>query len=243
MRYLCHVAYRGNNYVGFQSQINGLAIQDVIQEQLEVIFKEKIKIIMASRTDSKVHALDQVFHFDAQKDIDPYRLKGSLNALLPKDIHINKAEVTASDFHCRYNCKGKYYRYIINTGEYSPFLDGFAYQCFYDLDLEKMIAVAKLFVGRHDFSSFNTTPLEVKSDQVRTIFNLDIEKRDDLLLIDIKGDGFLRHMVRMIVGTLIDVGRGQKTIQEVQKMLAEPSKDTKRYNIDACGLYLMKIYY
>lgn len=244
MRYRCICAYKGNNYVGFQSQINGLAIQDVIEDRLKTIFGECIRITMASRTDAKVHALGQVFTFDSDKDIDVFKLKGSMNALLPRDIHIGDIDIVSDDFHVRYASKGKHYRYIINIGEYSPFLDGYAYQCYYKVDIEKMIAASKLFIGKHDFASFNTTPFEIKPDQTRTIKSLEICRKDDLLIIDIIGDGFLRHMVRMIVGAILDVGRGIKDIDDIEKQLSHPQKDsTRRYNIDACGLYLVKIYY
>ena len=244
MRYKCTVAYKGNNYVGFQSQINGIAIQDVIEAKLKIILGQDTRITMASRTDAKVHALGQVFTFDSDKVFDVYRLKGSMNGLLPKDIHINDIEIVDDDFHPRFMAKGKHYRYIINIGEYSPFLDGFAYQCYFKIDLEKMLECGKLFIGKHDFSAFNTTPYEVTKDQIRTIKSLDIVRHDDLLYIDIIGDGFLRHMVRMIVGTLIDVARGIKDIEDVKRMIDDHTKDdTRRYNIDACGLYLVEIYY
>ena len=109
MRYKCIVAYDGYNYVGFQSQINGTAIQDVIEDKLKIIFNDSIRIVMASRTDSGVHAKGQVFHFDALKEVEPFRLKGSLNGLLPKDIHINSVEVVDENFHSRFNVKAKKY--------------------------------------------------------------------------------------------------------------------------------------
>ena len=110
MRYMCIVAYDGANYVGFQSQINGIAIQDVIEAKLEMIFSDKIKIVMSSRTDSGVHALGQVFHFDSPKTIDTYKLKGSLNSLLPKDIYIKEVKIVSDDFHSRFSTKKKEYR-------------------------------------------------------------------------------------------------------------------------------------
>ena len=241
MRYKVTLAYNGNNYVGFQSQINGLAIQDVVEKALKIIFKDDIRIIMASRTDKGVHALAQVIHFDHEKEFDDYKLKGSINALTPKDIHIIKVEKVSEKFHCRFNVKKKTYEYLINTGEYDVFLDGFAYQCFYKLDLDKMKKGAELFLGTHDFSSFNTTPYEDKKDQVRTIYEFKIIKKKNLLKIRVTGDGFLRNMVRIMVGTLIDLGRDQKSLDDIKKMLEVPNKNTKRYNITGSGLYLVKI--
>ena len=243
MRYKVTLAYDGNNYVGFQSQKNGLAIQDVIEKALKIIFKEDIRIVMASRTDAGVHAKGQVFHFDSDKKKDTYKLKGSINALIPKDIHIIEVKNVSDKFHARYSVKSKTYEYLINTGEYDVFLDGYAYQCFYKLDVELMKKASKLFLGTHDFSSFNTTPYKDKENQTRTISEFKIIKKKDLLVIRITGDGFLRNMVRIMVGTLIDLGRGQKSIEDIKKMLAIPSKNTKRYNITGNGLYLVKIKY
>lgn len=243
MRYKVTLAYDGNNYVGFQSQKNGLAIQDVIEKALKIIFKEDIRIVMASRTDAGVHAKGQVFHFDTNKKKDTYKLKGSINALIPKDIHIIEVKNVNDKFHARYSVKSKTYEYLINTGEYDVFLDGYAYQCFYKLDIELMKKATKLFLGTHDFSSFNTTPYKDKENQTRTISEFKIIKKKDLLVIRITGDGFLRNMVRIMVGTLIDLGRGQKSIDDIKKMLDTPSKNTKRYNITGNGLYLVKIKY
>ena len=243
MRYMCIVAYDGANYVGFQSQINGIAIQDVIEAKLEMIFSDKIKIVMSSRTDSGVHALGQVFHFDSPKTIDTYKLKGSLNSLLPKDIYIKEVKIVSEDFHSRFSTKKKKYRYVINLGERDVFLNKRVYDCFYKLDLDLFKKTAALFIGRHDFTSFNTSTFEEAQDQTRVIEDIKIISKDDLLIVEIVGEGFLRHMVRMLVGTMIDVARGQKSLRDVEKMLAEPSKDYHVYNVSPYGLYLVKIYY
>ena len=243
MRYMCIVAYDGANYVGFQSQINGIAIQDVIEAKLEMIFSDKIKIVMSSRTDSGVHALGQVFHFDSPKTIDTYKLKGSLNSLLPKDIYIKEVKIVSDDFHSRFSTKKKKYRYVINLGERDVFLNKRVYDCFYKLDLDLFKKTAALFIGRHDFTSFNTSTFEEAQDQTRVIEDIKIISKDDLLIVEIVGEGFLRHMVRMLVGTMIDVARGQKSLRDVEKMLAEPSKDYHVYNVSPYGLYLVKIYY
>ena len=243
MRYKVTLAYNGNNYVGFQSQINGPSIQDNIEKALKTIFNEDICIIMASRTDAKVHALGQVFHFDASKKKDPYKLKGALNALTNKDIHIIKVDKVSNQFHARFNVKNKTYKYLINIGEYNVFLDGLAYQCFYKLDLKLMQEGALLFIGTHNFASFNTTPYIEKKDQVRTISEFKIIKRKNLLIITVTGNGFLKNMVRIMVGSLIDLGRGKKSLDDLKKMLLNPNKDITRYNITGQGLYLYKIRY
>ncbi len=243
MRYKVTLAYNGNNYVGFQSQINGLAIQDVLENALKIIFKEDIRIIMASRTDAGVHALGQVIHFDAKDNIETYKVKRGLNALVNKDIHIIKVEHVKDSFHARFNVKSKTYEYLINIGEYDVFLEGLVYQCRFKLDVDLMKEGAKLFIGKHDFSSFNTTPYVDKEDQTRTISEFKIIKKKNILKIRVTGDGFLKNMVRIMVGTLIDLGRGQKSLDDIKEMLDKPLKNTKRYNATPCGLYLVKIRY
>ena len=243
MRYKVTVAYDGLNYAGFQSQVNALAIQDVIENVMEQIFSRKIRIVMSSRTDAGVHAYGQVFHFDIDKKMDLYRLKYSFNSLLPKDIHVTKIEEVTEAFHARYSVKKKTYEYLINIGEYDVFLDGRAYQCFYKLDVDLMREGAALFLGRHDFGSFNTSSYKEYPDQVRNITCFRITRKGDLLKITITSSGFLRNMVRIMVGTLIDLGRGQKSLDDIRDMLEHPSKSTRRYNADPHGLYLKKIYY
>jgi len=243
MRYKVTVAYDGNRYAGFQSQVNALAIQDVIEKVLEIIFRTKIRIIMSSRTDAGVHAKGQVFHFDSdiKKDLD--KLKYSFNCLLPKDIHVIEVKNVTEKFHARFSVKNKTYEYIINNGEYDVFLDGYAYQCHYKLDIDLMKKGAELFIGEHDFGSFNTSSIKEYPNQVRTISEFKITKSKDLIKIRVTSTGFLRNMVRIMVGTLLDLGRGQKSFDDVKNMLEKPSKNTRRYNADPHGLYLIKIRY
>lgn len=244
MRYKVTVSYDGNNYEGFQSQPSGKAVQDVIEKPIRQIFTNKdLRIVMSSRTDAGVHAKGQVFHFDAEKKIEESRLKCSLNGLLPKDIHVEKVEIVDESFHARFSVKKKTYEYIINLGEYNVFLNGYAYQCFYKLDLDLMKKASKHYLGTHDFSSFNTCSFKEYPNQVRTIYDFKITQKKDLLYIRVTGDGFLRNMVRIMVGTLIDVGRGKKSYEEFLKMFEKPCKSTRRYNIDPHGLYLIEIKY
>lgn len=243
MRYKVTLAYNGKNYAGFQSQKNALAIQDVIESVLEKIFSKKIHIVISSRTDAGVHAKGQVFHFDIDQNLDLGKLKFSLNSLLPKDIHIIDIKKVSDDFHCRYSVKKKTYEYLINTGEYDVFLLGYAYQINYKLDVKKMAKAAKLLKGTHDFFAFNTTPLSEKPNQVRTIYEFKIIEENDLIRIRVTADGFLRNMVRIMVGMLVDIGRGNRQIEEIEELLNNPTRSTRRFNIDPNGLYLMKIFY
>ncbi|MBR0418252.1 MAG: tRNA pseudouridine(38-40) synthase TruA [Erysipelotrichaceae bacterium] len=243
MRYKVTMAYDGLNYAGFQSQTNALAIQDVVEGAIEKIFGEKIRIVMSSRTDAGVHAKGQVFHFDSDTIKDEGKLKFSMNSLLPKDIHVIEVKHVDRDFHARYSVKKKTYEYLINLGEYDVFLRGRAYQCFYKLDVDLMRRGAELLKGEHDFTSFNTSSLKEYPNQVRNITEFSLTMKKDILTIRVTSSGFLRNMVRLMVGTLIDLGRGKKTLEDIQNMLEHPSKSTRRYNADPNGLYLVKIFY
>ena len=184
------------------------------------------------------------FHFDINEKLDCFRLKGSFNAVLPKDIHVNNVEEVDESFHARFSVKSKTYIYLINYEEFSPFLINRAYQCKYHLDVEKMRECSRLFLGEHDFSSFSTSTYEEKPDQRRTIYDFEIiNENGNLLIVKITGDGFLRNMVRIIVGSLIEVGRGKKNISDIEEMLNNPCKSTRRYNIVPYGLYLARINY
>ncbi len=243
MRYKVILAYDGRNYAGFQSQKNATAIQDIVEGAIERVFSEKIRIIMSSRTDAGVHAYGQVFHFDTDKEKDEGKLKFSLNSLLPDDIHVVEVKKVSRDFHARYSVKKKTYEYLINLGEYDVFLKGRAFQCFYKLDVDLMKEGAKLFLGEHDFSSFNTSSLKEYPNQVRNITEFSIIRKKDILKIRVTSSGFLRNMVRIMVGTLIDLGRGKKSLDDIKDMLEHPCKSTRRYNADPNGLYLVKIFY
>ena len=243
MRYKVILSYDGSNYAGFQSQKNALAIQDVVEGVLKTIYSKDIKIVMSSRTDAGVHAKYQVFHFDVDDKKDPYKIKFSMNGLLPKDIHVNKVEKVSDSFHARYSVKSKTYEYIINNGEYDVFSRNYAFQCFYKLDVDLMKEASKMFVGTHDFSSFNTNTYEEYPNQTRTITEFKITKTKDIIKIRVTASGFLRNQVRLMVGTLIDLARGKKTMEDVSKMFTNPSKSTRRYNADPRGLYLVKVRY
>lgn len=243
MRYKVTIAYDGKDYAGFQSQTNALAIQDVIESAIERIFSEKIRIVMSSRTDAGVHARGQVFHFDSDTVKDEGKLKFSMNSLLPDDIHVLEVKQVSRDFHARYSVKKKTYEYLINLGEYDVFLRGRAYQCFYKLDVDLMRKGAEMFLGEHDFTSFNTSSLKEYPNQVRNITEFSLTMKKDILTIRVTSSGFLRNMVRIMVGTLIDLGRGKKSLEDIQNMLDHPSKSTRRYNADPNGLYLVKIFY
>lgn len=244
MRYLATVSYKGLNFVGFQKQNNGYSVQEEIEKALEKYFKQKIKIFYASRTDSGVHSFGQKISFDISLDFDKEKFLKSINALLCDDVAFLKVEKVSDDFLIRKNIKYKHYRYLINLRKKDPFRKGLSYLCPYDLDISKLKECIKIFIGYHDFGSFNTTSYEVVKDQRRNIYDIKLTLEDEMIILDFYGDGFLRHMIRIIVGTLIEVARKKMDISQVKKMLDKPSKENyHRYNIDACGLYLLEVVY
>ncbi len=243
MRYKCVVAYAGANYNGWQRQAKNRSIQEEIENVLERITRKEIRIHAAGRTDAKVNAKGQVFHFDTELEMTPYKWKGAMNGFLPKDIHVVSVEEVDHLFHARYCAKTKQYDYRINLGEYDVFEKDIAYQCPYALDVEAMKDASLVFVGRHDFSSFCANTYEETPDQVRTILSIDFKMEKDVLVISFYGKGFMRYMVRMLVAALIEVGRGNATKEDLQKMLDAKSKGINRKNARGEGLTLVSIDY
>lgn len=244
MRYKVRCCYDGSNYVGFQSQKNGPTIQNEIESALSRFFVEEIKIVFASRTDAKVHAYDQVFHFTSKKDLECDKILYHTNKILPKDIKLKSIKEVDFSFHSQHNIHYKHYRYLISLNEFEVFRHNYSYVCFYKLDYELLVEVSKLFIGFHDFSSFNTTPYEIVSDQKKKIFDIKLKLEDNLITIDFYGNSFFRHMVRMMVGAMVDVARGKLSLKEIELMLSKPSKTKyQRHNITGSGLYLMEIKY
>lgn len=244
MRFLGTVMYQGTDFGGFQSQINTRTVQDEIEKCLKIYFKENIRIFYASRTDAKVHALAQKISFDLNTDFDISNFIKAINVLLPKDIYFKDLVRVSDQFQVRKNIKYKHYRYLISLKSKDVFHHNQVYNCTYDLDLELMRDTLALFKGQHDFSSFNTTSYSIIPDQIREIIDVEMRVSDDLIILDFYGKSFLRHMIRIMVGTLLDISRGKKPQTYLVEMLKYPSK-TKyhRFNIDGQGLYLYDIVY
>lgn len=241
MRYKACVMYDGCNYSGWQIQPNARTVQDEIEKALSVLTQQTISITGAGRTDRAVHAIEQVFHFDCDKVF--MNFEKAINSQLPEDIFVTSCERVPSEFHCRFDAKWKFYSYAVNTSNYNPLQRNYAFQLCEPLDLDKMMEVSEIFIGEHDFTSFNATKVSEVEDQTRTIYSIDISENAGIISFDVVGNGFLRHMVRMIVGTLIEVGRGNLLREDVEKMLEAKDKNSVHYNAPACGLYLIKIGY
>ena len=237
------VAYDGTNYCGWQVQPNGITIEEVLNKTLSKLTGEDICIIGASRTDSGVHAMGNVAVFDTETTIPPERIAMSLNQRLPEDIVIVKSEEVAADFHPRYcNCSKTYEYHIINTRIPIPTKRLTNYFVSYNLNIDDMRKAATYLVGEHDFASFCNVRTNVEST-VRTVTALDILQNGDEITVRITGNGFLYNMVRIIVGTLIRVGRGFYKPEQVKEILEAKERTAAGVTAPAHGLMLMQIDY
>ena len=237
------IAYDGTNYCGWQVQPNGITIEEVLNRSLKKLTGEDILVIGASRTDSGVHAMGNVAVFDTDTTIPAEKIAVALNQRLPEDIVVVKSEEVALDFHPRYcDCSKTYEYHIINTRIPIPTKRLTNYFVSYPLDIEKMKEAAAYLVGEHDFVSFCNVRTDVENT-VRTITALDIVTKENEITIRITGNGFLYNMVRIIVGTLIRVGRGFYEPEKVKEILEAKDRKAAGVTAPAHGLMLMEIQY
>ena len=237
------IAYDGTNYCGWQVQPNGITIEEVLNRSLKKLTGEDILVIGASRTDSGVHAMGNVAVFDTDTTIPAEKIAVALNQRLPEDIVVVKSEEVALDFHPRYcDCSKTYEYHIINTRIPIPTKRLTNYFVSYPLDIEKMKMAAAYLVGEHDFVSFCNVRTDVENT-VRTITALDIVTKGNKITIRITGNGFLYNMVRIIVGTLIRVGRGFYEPEKVKEILEAKDRKAAGVTAPAHGLMLMEIQY
>ena len=248
------IEYEGTNYCGWQVQKSHQvtksprhqkkSIQEIIENTLSKILQERIRLIASGRTDAGVHALAQVANFKTCSNIALDKLQRALNGNLPQDIAISDIEEVNLDFHSRFHAKSKIYRYtILNRGWSSPLLRNTVYFYPYPLDVKLMRQEARCLLGRHDFKSFCASGSSTK-DTVRIIKKIAIRNiRYALLAIDIEADGFLYNMVRNIVGTLIEIGRGRFSKGGLKKILLAKNRKFAGPAVPACGLCLLKVGY
>ncbi len=243
MRYKLIISYDGSMFNGYQIQESGRTIQGELTEAVKLVAKEETSIHASGRTDAGVHAKGQVLHFDVALDISALDMKSALNSVLPDDIYVLACTRVSQDFHSRFNAKSKKYEYLINTGEYNPLLRNYVLQFCRELDVEKMEEAIKYFIGEHDFTSFTTGVRGEDKDCVRTIYSANINVTGTRISIKFHGTGFLRYMVRGIVGTLIDVGSGKIEPEKINEILLAKNRSAAGPNADACGLYLSEVVY
>lgn len=237
------VAYDGTNYCGWQVQINGITVEEVLNKTLSELCHEDIKVIGASRTDSGVHALGNVAVFDTESGIPGEKFSFALNQRLPEDIRIQESCQVADDFHPRYCDTVKTYEYkILNRRFDVPTERLYSTFVYYPLDIDKMKRAAAVLVGEHDFKSFCSTRSQVENT-VRTITDISIDKVGDMIHIRISGNGFLYNMVRIIVGTLMKIGLGIWPEDCMESILEAKDRTKAGPKAEAKGLTLVEIKY
>ncbi|VBB41959.1 tRNA pseudouridine synthase A [uncultured Desulfatiglans sp.] len=238
------LAYDGMNYHGWQRQKNGVTIQEVVEEKLARMLGEPVAVIASGRTDAGVHAMNQVCNFKTGTSLDAWIVRKGLNALLPKDIRVLGAEDVPLSFNARYSARKKRYRYCIFNGEvHDVFLRRTAWHIPQPLDAERMRGCLASIVGTRDFSSFRAAGSSNRNP-VRTIFEADLLiEANRLWTIELEADGFLRHMVRNIVGTLVSAGRGKLTSGEFEGVLEARDRRAAGATAPAHGLFLVDVTY
>lgn len=242
-RLLFTIKYDGGNYHGWQVQNNGVTVQQTVQDALEAVLGRRVNVTGCSRTDSGVHANMFCFHSDIDCNIPIDRFPAALNAHLPDDIAVIACQRVPDDFHARYSCKGKNYIYKIYDSEVrNPFKKGYAFYYKSKLNVDLMNLAAKCFIGKHDFSGFCSAGSSV-TDTVRTITECKVIRDGDIVTVSVSADGFLYNMVRIIVGTLIEVSEGKIKTDDVDGIIASCNRNKAGRTAPACGLYLNKVYY
>lgn len=237
------VAYDGTNYHGWQVQDNGITIEEVLNRTISELVQEDIKVIGASRTDAGVHACGNVAVFDTESRIPGDKFSFALNQRLPEDIRIQESCEVDADFHPRYADTVKTYEYnILNRRFELPSKRLYAAFCYYPMDIERMNQAATYLVGEHDFKSFCSAGAQVQTT-VRMIYAVNVTKDDDMVHIRITGNGFLYNMVRIIAGTLMQVGTGLMEPEQVKEILEARDRSKAGPTAVAKGLTLVEIRY
>ncbi len=246
MRYFMSFSYDGSKYKGYQKQPRTKTIQSELEKALKHINSNKeVAVVASGRTDAGVHAYNQKAHFDLEKPISCDKLRQAINSLLPDDIYVRSLCEVADDFHARFNVKAKEYIYKINMGSYNPIEKDYVYQYNKKLDISEMERALKYIEGTHDFKSFVKVD-EEKDDYTRTIVQTELTrdlKNVNFITISILGTGFMRYMVRNIVGLLIEIGEGKYKSEDMIEILNAKDRTQAGICAPACGLYLKDVFY
>ena len=241
------VAYDGAPFAGWQSQVNHNGVQDHLENAFQQICSQRVRVHGAGRTDAGVHALAQCAHTDlAERRYGADRWRSALNGLLPPAIRVMRCGFVPTSFHARFSAKAKVYRYRIWNDEVLPPLENNrAWHVRDAIDYKLVATSAKLFAGRHDFASFAANRGAPVADTFRTLRRASVRKSGPLLTLDFEGDGFLYKMVRLIVGSLVQIGIGKTPADEIEWRLAHPARAiTRARNVaPACGLFLVRVRY
>lgn len=242
-RFKMIVAYDGTNYNGFARQPNGITIQETLEEAISKIVQHEVRTLGAGRTDQGVHAKGQCVTFDSETRVPEEKLARAINSQLPLDISVKSVEEVSMDFQPRFGAKRKTYRYqILNSQVRDPFLYKYSLQYPYKIDIERMQEAANQMVGEHDFACFCSAGSSVK-DTVREIYSIEIKKHEDLITVDICGNGFLYNMVRIIIGTLLRVNEGKLSTGDIIKIINGKDRQKAGPTVPPQGLTMLDIIY
>lgn len=245
MRYKLTISYDGSDFYGFQRQRGLISVQQCLEEALSTKLNAPVNTVCAGRTDAGVHALGQVVHFDSNQ-ILPADFGFRLNPLLPESIAVLSCKQVPDTFHARFSAKKKTYRYDIYMSKiHAPLKRRYAHICVYDLNVENMKKACSCLAGEHDFRSFALAESVKGKSTVRTIYDIHIEEGEGgkLLSLFVTGNGFLHNMVRAIAGTLIDVGRGRFSPEDMQSILESRDRRRAGKTVEGCGLFLVSVEY
>ncbi len=243
MNVLLTLSYDGTGYFGWQRQKNQITVQQKLEEALSSLLKKDVQVRGASRTDTGVHALGQAALFKTETTIPIDKFPYAVNSFLPRDIVVTEARIVSDDFHPQYSVLKKTYQYKILNSEFrEPKLRNYSEFVRQSLDIEKMREACGYFIGTYDFNAFCASGSTAKTT-VRTIFEMSVLKNDNIINIDVTGNGFLYNMVRIIAGTLIYVGIGKFKPSFVKKIIDSKDRTLAGKTAGAAGLTLMKIYY
>jgi tRNA pseudouridine38-40 synthase len=237
------IEYDGTRYQGWQVQAAGVTIQGTLEEKLNLLTSEKVHVVASGRTDAGVHALEQVAHFKTQSLLPVRSIRKALNSLLPHDILVKKVMEVDEDFHAR-KAKSKIYEYrILNQGLRSVFDRGYVWHISQALDLEEMKKATEYLVGEFDFSAFRSVGTPTRT-AVRRIIRAEWKKsRNGIIRFEVEANGFLKQMVRAIVGTLVEVGKGRITAADFQRVVLSRERKAAGPTAPAHGLFLKKVKY
>lgn len=237
------IEYDGKKFGGWQKQPSKLNIQGEIEQAIKEITGETVELNASGRTDAGVHSLGQTANFKTNSKIELEKIPVAINSKLKQSIRIISAEEVDENFHARYSCKGKKYRYVINNSKYgSAIYRDLEYHIPMKLNAKKMAEAAKYFEGEHDFKGFKASGTSSKSS-VRTIYKAEVKEDGDRIIIELEGNGFLYNMVRIISGTLVEVGLGKIKPEEIPNIIESKDRSKAGKTLPAQGLYLVEVYY
>lgn len=239
MRYLGIISYDGTFFHGFQRQKDKVSVQKTVEDAISKVLDTNIVIKGAGRTDAKVHALGQTFHFDYDNKL-PAHFKQNLNAIFEGRIKLKKIKKVDDNFHARHSALGKHYCYKINLGNYQDKYEGYIYQPKFKIDVKKLREIKNIFIGTHNFHNFTSGKRE---DYVSTITKIKLKRKGNKLEINFYGKAFFRYMVRNLVGAMLFYARGKVSLDEVKRMLDDEEWNRTLITAPPEALYLVKVYY